>query len=160
MTAMIEAEKIKERLDYIEAHADAGGTGSPANLQELVELARKLMADIDAKERDLASLIAAYYRQEIGCSMQQAEHWAKENFPLAVHHRVRAADSNYQIVALCERFATWNENPFDAMRRAIDRGLLKPAGTYPPTAEIHAYRDPSFVVEKLKTASKTAGGPG
>lgn len=110
-------------------------------------------------ERELADLIARYYRQEIGCCMQQAEHWAKENFPLAVHHRVRKADAYFQIVALCERFAEWNENPFDAMCDALKRGLIKPPGTYPPTAEIHAYRHPTFVVEKLKTASKAAGGP-
>lgn len=128
--------------------------------QAAAELIAKMLLEIDNKERDLASLIATYYRQEIGCSMQQAEHWAKENYPLAVHHRVRDADSNYQIVCLCERFVSWNENPFDVMRREIARGLLKPAGTYPPTAEIHAYRDPAFVVEKLKTAPKTAGGPG
>lgn len=129
-------------------------------LRQAAEMIASMRLEIDTKERDLAALITSYYRQEIGCSMQQAEHWAKENYPLAVHHRVRDADSNYQIVALCERFASWNENPFDVMRREIARGLLKPAGTYPPTAEIHAYRDPSFVVEKLKTASRAAGGPG
>lgn len=129
-------------------------------LRNAAALITKLLAEIETKERDLAALIARYYRQEIGLSMQQAEHWAKENYPLAVHHRVRDADSNYQVVVLCERFKEWNENPFDVMRRDLERGLFKPAGTYPPTAEIHAYRDPAFVVEKLKTASRGAGGPG
>lgn len=110
-------------------------------------------------ERELADLIARYYRQEIGCSMQQAEHWAKENHPLAVHHRVRKADAYYQVVALFERFDAGHGNPFDAMRQALEQGLVYPAGTYPPSGAIHAYRDPAFVVEKLKTASKAAGGP-
>jgi hypothetical protein len=121
-----------------------------------IERLRKALAD---QERELAGLIARYYRQEIGCCMQQAEHWAKENFPLAVHHRVRKADAYYQVVALFERFLHWDENPFDTMRDAMKRGLIKPPGTYPPAAEIHAYRDPRFVVEKLKTASRAAGGP-
>lgn len=118
--------------------------------------AEKALAE---KERELADLIARYYHQEIGCLMQQAEHWAKENFPLAVHHRVRKADAYYQVVALFERFAAGQGNPFDAMRDALDRGLVKAPGAYPPTAEIDAYRDPRFVVQKLKTASKAAGGP-
>lgn len=151
------ADEIDNRLGPI-----PGGSSDriAGELRRAAELITTLLGEIDTKERDLASLIARYYRQEIGCSMQQAEHWAKENYPLAVHHRVRDADSNYQIVSLCERFASWNENPFDVMRRAVARGLLKPAGTYPPTAEIHAYRDPAFIVEKLKTASRDAGGPG
>lgn len=150
------ADEIDNRMGPIP------GTSSDRIARELrnaAALITKLLSEIDTKERDLAGLIARYYRQEIGLSMQQAEHWAKENYPLAVHHRVRDADSNYQVVALCERFKEWNENPFDVMRRDLERGLFKPAGTYPPTAEIHAYRDPRFVVEKLKTASKEAGSP-
>lgn len=109
-------------------------------------------------ERELADLIERYYRRKIGIEMQQAEHWADRNFPLAVHHRVIAADNNYQIVAMCERFRTFNENPFDAMRRELERPPIKPLGTYPPSERLHAYRHPSYVVEQLKTASREAGG--
>jgi len=107
------------------------------------------------KERELADLIARYLRQEIGSCMHQAEHWANKNHPLAVHHRVRKADAYYQIVTLFERC----DDPFGDIREALKRGLMFPAGTYPPSADIHAYRDPAFVVEKLKTAPKAAGGP-
>lgn len=115
-------------------------------------------AALAAKERELADLIARYYRREIGRLMQQAEHWARENYPLAVHHRVHSADAYFQIVAICERFAEWGENPFQKMREELSREPIKPPGRYPPTAEIHAYREPAFVIEKLKTASKDAGG--
>lgn len=115
---------------------------------------------VETKERELADLIARYYRREIGRLMQQAEHWARENFPLAVHHRVLAADQYFQVVALCERFAQWNENPFQVMREEVAREPIYPPGQYPPSLEINAYREPAFVVEKLMTASKAAGGPG
>jgi hypothetical protein len=117
-------------------------------------------APTQGSERELADLVAAYYRRDIGITMHQAEHWAKENYPLAVHHRVRSADECYQIVCLFERFATFGENPFAKMRQELTRSTVYPPGKYPPTAEIHAYRDPAFVVEKLKTAPKAAGGPG
>lgn len=132
---------------------------TPPIQHEAADKIDRLHEALAAKERELADLISRYYRQEIGCSMQQAEHWAKENHPLAVHHRVRTADAYYQVVALFERFDAGHGNPFDAMRRALEQGLVYPAGTYPPSGAIHAYRDPAFVVEKLKTASKAAGGP-
>lgn len=114
---------------------------------------------VPGSERELSDLIAAYYRREIGTLMQQAEHWAKENYPLAVHHRVCKADSYFQIVNICERFAKWGENPFVKMRETLAREPIYPPGTYPPTPEINEYRHPKFVVEKLKTAPKAAGGP-
>lgn len=118
--------------------------------------AEKLLAE---KEAEIADLIMNFYRREIGSLMHQAEHWAKENFPLAVHHRVLKADAYYQIVALCERRAAFGESPFEAMRRELARDPIKPPGKYPPDLDIHAYRDPAFVVEKLKSASRQAGGP-
>jgi hypothetical protein len=129
---------------------------------EVSAAARKYVEAMQEKllghERDLAALIAKYYRREIGTVMQQAEHWAKENYPLAVHHRVMKADSYFQFVALCERFAEWGENPFEKMRHDLAREPMKPPGTYPPTAEINLYRHPKYVVAKLATVSKAAGG--
>lgn len=116
-------------------------------------------AAIAAQERELAALIARYYRREIGTLMQQAEHWAAENYPLAVHHRVTKADVYFQFVAFCERCGEFDENPFEKMRQDLARPPIKPPGAYPASAEIHAYREPAFVVEKLKTASPAAGGP-
>ena len=111
------------------------------------------------KEAELAALIVSYYQREIGELMRHAEHWAKENFPLAVHHRVTKADAYFQIVAQFERSAgTGFANPFEAIRSALEREPLFPPGKYPPDRDIHAYRDPAFIVEKLKTASRAAGG--
>lgn len=39
----LDIKSIRDRMDYIEAHADEGGTGSPANLQELVQTVRSLL---------------------------------------------------------------------------------------------------------------------
>lgn len=111
--------------------------------------------------RAIAALIAKYYRAEIGEAMRQAKHWASEehHYPLAVHCRVNAADSYFQIVALCERFERWNENPFETMLKSLNRGPFFAPGGYPPSPEIHRYRDARFVVEALKTVSPEAGGP-
>lgn len=98
----------------------------------------------------LADLIARYYRHEIGRLMQQAEHWAENGAPLAVHHRVTKADNYYQIVVLFERFRQWNKNPFEVMRDTLARGHMKPPGTWPPTMTIHRYRDPVFVTNALQ----------
>ena len=110
-----------------------------------------------ADETLLAALVAAYYRREIGVLMHQAEHWAQHGKPLAVHHRVMQADSFFQIVALMERDPKkgWDP-PFEEIRKALERPIMGIAGktvetgTYPPSIELHAYRDPRFVVHKLE----------
>jgi len=114
----------------------------------------------ETEQRELADLIAAYYRREIGVLMHQAEHWQRENFPLAVQDRLQSADTYFQVVVLFERFAQWNKNPFDKMREEMARPPFRPPGPYPPTPDLHRYRDPRFVVEQLKTASREAGGTG
>jgi hypothetical protein len=100
-------------------------------------------------EQDLAALIAKFYRHEIGTLMHQAEHWAVNDKPLAVHHRLHKADAYFQIVVLCERFAEWGQNPFDKMAEVIERGHIYPPGTYPASADLYRYRDPAFVVATL-----------
>lgn len=101
-------------------------------------------------EREAAALVAAYYRREIGVLMQQAQHWADNGKPLAVHHRVMKADHDFQIVALMERDPAkgWKP-PFDEMRESLARPTVYPEGPYPPSAELHAYRDACYVAEKL-----------
>lgn len=96
-----------------------------------------------------AALIVAYYRKEIGRLMHQAEHWAANNKPLAVHHRLHKADAYYQIVVLFERMGQHGQNPFDEMRRELARPCINPPGIYPPSTDLYRYREPAFVFEKL-----------
>ncbi|XUM21041.1 hypothetical protein ACRAVF_33925 (plasmid) [Bradyrhizobium oligotrophicum S58] len=94
---------------------------------------------------EIAALIAAYYRREIGRLMQQAEHWAANDKPFAVHHRVTKADNDYQVVALFERHGKFDQDVFELMRAELAGQDIKPPGTYPPSAAINRYRDPAFV---------------
>ncbi len=111
--------------------------------------------ELEAKQAEehsayFADLIARYYRREIGRLMQQAEHWAANGAPLAVHHRVTLADAYFQIVALMERDQNqgW-PSPFQTMRDDLSRDDIKAPGAYPPSAKIHRFRDPAFVVARL-----------
>lgn len=107
-------------------------------------------------EDDLAQIVAAYYRREIGRLMHQAEHWANNNKPLAVHDRARSADNYFQIVVLMERDVSkgW-KRPFDEMRDSLARPANpEHVGAYPPSAEISAYRDPRHAVAQLTAAEK------
>ena len=114
-------------------------------------------------EDELAQLVAAYYRREIGRLMAQAEHWAKNNKPLAVHDRACSADNYFQIVVLMERDVSkgW-KRPFDEMRDSLARPPIpEHIGAYPPSAEISAYRDPQHAVAQLThTLRVTERAPG
>lgn len=103
-------------------------------------------------ERECADLIARYYRREIGELMHQAAHWAEIGKPFATHHRLHKADSYFQIVSLMERDPAkgW-KLPFDEIRHRLARQPLNPPGTYPPTAELHRFRDASFVAALATT---------
>ena len=97
----------------------------------------------DTREREIADLITRYYRRKIGILMQQAEHWDAKGFPIAVHYRLHAADTYYQVVHLFERMAEGNGNPFEEMASDLSREPIKPLGKYPPSKEMHdKYRDP------------------
>lgn len=106
----------------------------------------------EAIEAECAALIATYYRREIGTLMQQAEHWAENGKPLAVHHRVMKADDYFQIVCQMERDPAkgW-KLPFDEIRDALGRKPIKGPGTYPPSKDLYRYRDPAFVVAALQS---------
>lgn len=110
-------------------------------------------------ERECADLIARYYRREIGRLMHQAEHWAENGKPLATHHRLHKADSYFQIVSLMERDPAkgW-KLPFDEIRHQLARQPLNPPGTYPPTAELHRFRDASFVAALATTPADPGVG--
>lgn len=115
------------------------------------------MSKTPRSERELAALIVTFYRGEIGRLMQQAEHWAANGKPLAVHHRLHKADAYFQIVALFEQFEQWDKNPFDEMKESIERGHIKPLGTYPPSVDLNAYREPAFVVAALSRLEQLQG---
>lgn len=102
-------------------------------------------------EAECARLLAAYLRKEIGRLMHQAEHWAENGKPLAVHHRLMKADDYFQILVLMERDPAkgW-KLPFDEIRADLERPDIHPPGAYPPSADLYRYRDPAFVAAALK----------
>jgi hypothetical protein len=89
--------------------------------------------------------------RRLGLLMQQAEHWAENGKPLAVHHRLQKSDAYFQIVALFERHmrGEWGDS-FDYMALHMDRAQVKPHGAYPCSAELHRYNDVRFVVAELE----------
>jgi hypothetical protein len=99
----------------------------------------------------LADLIARYFRAEIGRLMQQAEHWAENGKPLAVHHRLQKSDAYCQIVALFERHMRggWGDS-FAYMALNVDRAEATPHCAYPCSAELHRDNDVRFVVAELE----------
>lgn len=107
-------------------------------------------------EAECAALLAAYLRKEIGRLMQQAEHWAANDKPLAVHHRLMKADNYFQILALMEREpAKGCRLPFDEIRDSLKRPSIYEPGAYPPSADLYRYRDPAFVVAALTQPPET-----
>jgi len=118
--------------------------------------------DISAVERvkaELADLIARYYRAKIGQTMAQAQHWMQNGKPLAVHHRVRSADEMFQTVVLFDperRKLGW-DCPFKIMEDWLKLADKWEQGKYPPSAELHQYRDPRFVAAALSTPVDRAG---
>ena len=107
-------------------------------------------------ESEAADLIARYYRRKIGVLMQQAEHWDGKGYPLAVHHRIHAADTYFQVVDLFERMAKWGTDPFKAMADELAREPVYPLGAYPPSREMfERYYDPrsaAFAPQTAKSA--------
>ena len=97
-----------------------------------------------------AKIIHEFYKREIGRLMQQAEHWAENGKPHAVHHRIRKADAYFQVVVLFDpaRRDLGFDEPFLQMERAIASAPVKPDGTYPPSAELARYASPDFFVSE------------
>jgi hypothetical protein len=84
--------------------------------------------------------------------MHQAEHWAANGASIAAMHRLHKADAYFQIVCQFRRgIKGFEVRPFDEIRRALARPQLSPPGKYPPSGELHRYRDPEFVVSVLTT---------
>ena len=106
---------------------------------------------------DVANLVVSYFRREIGRLMHQAEHWAKNDKPLAVHHRVTQADAYYQVVSLFERHGKFDKNVFDIMRSEVARQDVFPPGQYPPSSEVNRYRDPVWAWAMAKGEEPPAG---
>ncbi|GEP09885.1 hypothetical protein MMMDOFMJ_1261 [Methylobacterium gnaphalii] len=111
-------------------------------------------------EDEVAKMIFAeiqrFYDAEIGMLMHQAEFWHENGAPAAVHHRVMNADSYFQIVSLMHDLAEAKE-PLKLLSRRI---TTIPAGTYPPLAHIHAYRDVTFAAKELAAANARKRGQG
>lgn len=96
-----------------------------------------------------AKLITDYFNREISTLMHQADHWAKEGKPLAVHHRLATADSYFQVVTLFD-LATKNSDrydPFEQMRKVLEAPRVGPEGKYPPPRHLSKFYDPRFVCE-------------
>lgn len=96
----------------------------------------------------IATLIADYFRREIGRLMQQAEHWAAHDRPFAAHHRVMKADAYYQVVSLFGRHGKFEQDTFEIMQVELGAPEIKPPGVYPPSAELSRYRDPAYVAAR------------
>lgn len=106
-------------------------------------------------ENGLADLIVAFYEREIGRLMHQAEHWAANGAPAAVMHRLHKADAYFQIVCKFRRgIEGFEVRPFDEIRKSLTQDQITQPGKYPPSADLHRYRDPEFVAAALATAPK------
>lgn len=114
--------------------------------------AREVRGERAQIEHECADLIARYFRREIGRLMHQAEHWAENGKPLATHDRLHKADAYFQIVALMEREPAkgWKP-PFDEIRDHLARQPINPPGAYPPSADLHRYRDAPYVAALATT---------
>lgn len=124
--------------------------------ERAIEAEQSLERTVIQTEMRIVQLLTDYYQKEIGVLMHQAEHWAEHGKPLAVHHRVMAADQVYQIVALMKRCMEHKDDPFGELRRYIGMKDINPPGSYPPKPEIHQYRDVRFVAELLGDAPPAA----
>ncbi|HTK34598.1 MAG TPA: hypothetical protein VL358_04820 [Caulobacteraceae bacterium] len=120
-----------------------------------------MTTDPATQEREqLAALIHAFYTREIGRLMQQAEHWAANGKPLAVHHRLQMADAFYQVAVRFEpsrRARGWPE-PFSDIEASLKRPEIKPPGQYPSSASLYRYSDVRFVVAELDRLDMAASG--
>ena len=116
-----------------------------------------VQGEVERIEAECARLLACYLRREIGVLMHQAEHWAENGKPLAVHHRLMKADNYFQILVLMERDTTkgWKP-PFDEVRARLERPDIYAPGAYPPSKDLYRYRDPAFVVEALASLTPSA----
>jgi hypothetical protein len=123
-----------------------------------LERAQPPREQVVAIERENAKLIVDYYRCKIGRLMQHAQHWHEEGqHPLAVHHRVMGADTYYQVVALFGRMDAHGQNPFDQMRTELGWKFTREnLGAYPPSLELHAYRDVRHVANLLDSPTPGA----
>lgn len=136
-TAREVADSLMERIDTA---LTAGPRGDLVNGSERAELAK---------------MIHDYYMAKIGTMMHQAEHWAAADreHPKAVHHRLYAADDYFQVANMFDpaRLKLGWKSPWEEMEREMSTPFFKTQerGAYPPSVELHRYRDPRFVVERL-----------
>ncbi|PCG09692.1 hypothetical protein COA17_07510 [Sphingomonas ginsenosidimutans] len=139
-----------EELGYERGLADGRALSAPP-------VSKTQGVEREAIEAECAALLAAYLRKEIGRLMQQAEHWATNGKPLAVHHRLMKADDYFQILVLMERDPAkgW-KLPFDEIRESLKRPAIYEPGAYPPNADLYRYRDPAFVVAALHPTDQEA----
>jgi len=108
-------------------------------------------------EREMAAQVVAFYRGEIGRLMQQAQHWADNGKPLAVHHRLRKADAYFQVVCMFDRSEAQGWAPIGERLRVVDNPVKGQShGAYPGGAALHRYRDPQYVSSLLSADALTA----
>ena len=96
----------------------------------------------------LPALIHRYYMRQIGKLMHQAQHWHENSRPFAVHHRVMKADAYFQVANLFDpkQRELGHKCPFEQMRNWLALAEKWETGSYPPSPELHRYRDPVHVV--------------
>ena len=154
---MTQSEALKTAILHLEHMAAwIGRQNAGYSFESLGEDMPGIKAALEAEptrkqlEDEHAALIVDHYRCAIGRLMQQAQHWHEEGkHPLAVHHRVMKADSYYQIVALFGRDGN-RATGFEQIRHALNMPITrKDLGTYPPSPELHVYRDVAYVAKLL-----------
>lgn len=144
------AEKAEGQLSVVRRQRDDMNAAHQYECRAAREK-EKDETEAEAKAREVhAKLIHDFYMREIGRLMQQAEHWAENDKPYAVHHRVNKANAYFQVAVLFDpaRRALGFDEPFSQMEKAIASAPIKPDGTYPPSADLARYASPDFFVEK------------
>lgn len=107
---------------------------------------------------EMQKLIHGYWMWKVRQMMDQAQHWLDEgSHPLAVHHRVMAAESYYQVAVLFD--PARQGRGFDPPLQEMAREMANPNFQYldaawPPTLALHDYRSAEFVAKKMQELRK------
>jgi hypothetical protein len=149
MTATQTDEALVEEVARAIANAPVPLDLDDADLETIARATIPLIRQRTLEEA--SQLLHDFYLREIGRLMQQAEHWAQNGKPLAVHHRIMDADAYFQVVVQFDpaRRKLGFGEPFANMADELSRQPIKPLGPYPPSPVLHNYRNPLFVASAL-----------
>lgn len=122
-----------------------------AEVERLRPAAEKNMA---GEHLRLAQLIHDYHISLIRQMMAQAQHWheTEKRAPLAVHYRVMASDTYFQVANLFDpaQRALGFDSPWERMEQHLATAGQWATGTYPPSPELHAYRDVEYAAAEYR----------